>query len=105
MLKALDVRMKRGVDLADHLVGYYQGAQESYFSDGSKLLNAMQQWETKLSTQLSEIRAKQDKEKKRLSSLREKIRQDLGMGVNKSWYYPSGSFSKHGTYSEIWVLD
>ena len=28
MLKALDVRMKRGVDLADHLVGYYQGAQE-----------------------------------------------------------------------------
>lgn len=84
MLKALDVRMKRGVDLADHLVGYYQGAQESYFSDGSKLLNAMQQWETKLSTQLSEIRAKQDKEKKRLSSLREKIRQDLGMGVIKA---------------------
>ncbi len=27
MLKVLDVRMKRGVDLADHLVGYYQGAQ------------------------------------------------------------------------------
>lgn len=55
MLKYNDVKTKRGVELAEHLQGHYQ-AQESYFKDGSTILNALKQWEAKFQGQISEVR-------------------------------------------------
>ena len=74
MLKQNDVRTKRGVDLAEHLVGFYQAQERcvvcvnivvclyydalccSYFTEGTKLMSALKSWEEKLTTQISEVR-------------------------------------------------
>ena len=74
MLKQNDVRTKRGVDLAEHLVGFYQAQERcvacvycsllvlhsllccSYFTEGTKLMSALKSWEEKLTTQVSEVR-------------------------------------------------
>ena len=74
MLKVNDVKTKRGVDLAEHLVGYYQAQEKycmqrcslnllrftnfhlySYFSDGKTLLQALKSWESKFTAQISEV--------------------------------------------------
>ena len=54
LLKYNDVKTKRGVDLGEHLLAYYQ-AQEGYFKDGSTILNALKTWESKFKGQLSEV--------------------------------------------------
>ena len=54
MLKYNDVKTKRGVDLAEHLLAYYQ-AQESYFKENANILNALKQWETKLQGTIGEV--------------------------------------------------
>lgn len=55
LLKYNDVKTKRGVELAEHLVAYYQ-AQDTYFKDNSQILNALRQWESKFQGQISEVR-------------------------------------------------
>jgi len=54
MLKYNDVKTKRGVDLGEHLLAYYQ-AQEGYFKDSSTILNALKTWESKFKGQLNEV--------------------------------------------------
>ena len=54
MLKYNDVKTKRGVELAEHLIAYHQ-AQESYFKENSDILNALKQWETKFQGQIAEV--------------------------------------------------
>ena len=54
MLKFNDVKTKRGVDFAEHLLGFYQ-AQEGYFKDGNTLLQALKLWEAKLKKENGEV--------------------------------------------------
>ncbi len=54
MSKFNDVKSKRGVDLAEHLVAYYQ-AQEDYFQDGNLIMKALKAWEGRFTTQCSEV--------------------------------------------------
>ena len=54
MTKFNEVKTKRGVDLAEHLVAYYQ-AQEEYFQDGNLIMKALKSWEEKFTTQCSEV--------------------------------------------------
>ena len=54
MLKYHDVKTKGGVDFAEHLVAYYR-AKESYFKDGSMLLQALKSWESKFSKDITEV--------------------------------------------------
>jgi len=82
MLKVNDVKTKRGVDFAEHLVGYYQ-AQEAYFNDGKTLLQALKSWESKFTTQISELRSKQDDERKRLLAAKDSLCSAMGIGVLK----------------------
>ncbi len=54
MSKFNEVKTKRGVDLAEHLVAYYQ-AQEDYFQDGNLIMKALKAWEGRFTTQCSEV--------------------------------------------------
>ena len=54
LLKYNDVKTKRGVELAEHLLAYHQ-AQETYFKDNSNLINALKQWESKFQGQITEV--------------------------------------------------
>ena len=54
MLKYHDVKTKGGVDFAEHLVAYYR-AKESYFKDGSMLLQALKSWESRFSKDITEV--------------------------------------------------
>ena len=54
MLKYHDVKTKGGVDFAEHLVAYYR-AKESYFKDGSMLLQALKSWESKFSKDITDV--------------------------------------------------
>ena len=54
MLKYNDVKTKRGVDVGEHLLAYYQ-AQDGYFKDGSTILNSLKTWESKFKGQLNEV--------------------------------------------------
>ena len=54
MLKYNDVKTKRGVDLGEHLLAYYQ-AQDNYFKDGSTILHSLKTWESKFKGQLNEV--------------------------------------------------
>ena len=80
MLKVNDVKTKNGVDLAEHLISFYQ-AQESYFKDGNTLLQALKQWEGKLNTQMHDLRVVQDEERKRLVQVRDNLRNSMGVNV------------------------
>lgn len=54
LLKYNDVKTKRGVDLAEHLLAYYQ-AQDTYFKDNIQILNALRQWESRFQGQIAEV--------------------------------------------------
>ncbi len=54
LLKYNDVKTKRGVDLAEHLLAYHQ-AQDTYFKDNIQILNALRQWESKFQGQITEV--------------------------------------------------
>ena len=64
MLKYHDVKTKGGVDFAEHLVAYYR-AKESYFKDGSMLLQALKSWESKFSKDITEVSNTRLREKER----------------------------------------
>lgn len=79
MLKFNDVKTKEGVDLAEHLIAYYH-AQETYFKDGGMVLAALKSWEAKFNGQVTELRSKQEEEKKKLQVARDRLRGALGIG-------------------------
>ena len=54
LLKYNDVKTKRGVELAEHLLAYYQ-AQDAYFKDNAQIINALRQWESKFQGQIAEV--------------------------------------------------
>ena len=54
LLKYNDVKTKRGVELAEHLLAYYQ-AQDTYFKDNAQIINALRQWESKFQGQIGEV--------------------------------------------------
>eukprot|EP00731_Ephydatia_muelleri_P010938 Em0005g1524a len=79
MLKANDVKT-RTCGLGGASDNFYQ-AQESYFKDGNTLLQALKQWEGKLNTQMHDLRAVQDEERKRLMQVRDNLRNSMGVSV------------------------
>jgi Arf-GAP/SH3 domain/ANK repeat/PH domain-containing protein len=78
MVRVLDVRYKRGIEFADHLLQFV-GSQRGYFQDCSQLLNYLKEWEGRFSTQLTDIRGKHEEERKRLQALRDKVKSSMGM--------------------------
>jgi Arf-GAP/SH3 domain/ANK repeat/PH domain-containing protein len=99
MLRFNDVKTKEGVDLAEHLVAYYH-AQDTYgrphcspyssytsvcvcryFREGGMVLAALKNWEARFNSQISQMRATQDEEKKKLQLARERLRGALGIGT------------------------
>ena len=69
LLKANEIKTKKGVELLQHLVDYYH-AQTSYFQDGLKTIEHFNGYINELSTKISSIKAKQDDERKKLVDLR-----------------------------------
>ena len=69
LLKANEIKTKKGVELLQHLVDYYH-AQTSYFQDGLKTIEHFNGYINELSQKISNIKTKQDDERKKLNELR-----------------------------------
>lgn len=73
LLKANDIKTKKGVELLGHLVEYYH-AQTSYFQDGLKTIEHFNTYINELSQKVAAIKQKQDDERKSLMELRNMIK-------------------------------
>lgn len=79
LLKANEIKTKKGVELLQHLVDYYH-AQTSYFQDGLKTIEHFNGYINELSSKISKIKSKQDEERKKLLDLRNILKSSGGFG-------------------------
>lgn len=73
LLKANEIKTKKGVELLQHLVDYYV-AQTSYFQDGLKTIEHFNGYINELSSKISSLKITQDDERKKLIDLRNILR-------------------------------
>ena len=74
LIRVNEIKTKKGVDLLQHLVDYYQ-AQNNFFQDGLKTVEHYRCYIGELVTELNRLRQKQDAERRNLIELREALRQ------------------------------
>ena len=73
LLKANEIKTKKGVELLSHLVEYYH-AQTSYFQDGLKTIEHFNTYINELSAKVATIKLKQDDERKNLLELKNTLK-------------------------------
>lgn len=93
LMKVNEIKVKKGVELAQHLVEFYY-AQVTYFQLGSQVLESMKGYLEELVVELQQLRAQQDAERKELSELRNEIKSQLQLDKDTS--EKKGSYSLHG---------
>ncbi|XP_029635615.1 arf-GAP with SH3 domain, ANK repeat and PH domain-containing protein 2 isoform X4 [Octopus sinensis] len=76
LIKVNEIRTKKGVDLLQHLVEYYQ-AQTTLFQDGIKTINHFSSFIDGLVGQLRKIKQRQDEERKQLIELRDVLKNSM----------------------------
>lgn len=111
LLKANEIKTKKGVELLQHLVDYYH-AQTSYFQDGLKTIEHFNGYINELSSKIAKIKCKQDEERKKLLDLRNILKSSGGFGsdnVNSSSsllpYHGSNYNSNSNTLSSSYNYD
>ncbi len=76
LIKVNEIKTKKGVDLLQHLVEYYN-SQTNYFRDGLKTIEHFNGYISDLSQKLLKIRQKQEDERKDLLELRTQLKNVL----------------------------
>ncbi|KAL2082542.1 hypothetical protein ACEWY4_022360 [Coilia grayii] len=76
LLKANEIKVKKGVDLIQNLIKYFH-AQCNFFQDGLKVVENLKPAMEKLSTDLAAIKQTQDGERKQLTQLRDVLKSSL----------------------------
>ncbi|XP_074607779.1 arf-GAP with SH3 domain, ANK repeat and PH domain-containing protein 2-like isoform X2 [Acropora palmata] len=93
LIKGNEIKVKKGVELAQHLVEFYH-AQVTYFQSGSQVLESMKGYLEELAADLQQLKAKQDEERRELNQLKNDIKSQLQMEKETT---PSKSgYSLHG---------
>lgn len=77
LIKANEIKTKKGVELLQHLVDYYH-AQCSYFTDGLKTIEHFGAYVQELTIKLNHIRTEQDDEKRSLIEIRNSLKNSPG---------------------------
>jgi len=83
LLKANDIKTKKGVELLQHLVDYYH-AQTSYFQDGLKTIDHFNGYIHELSAKIIQMKTKQEEERKKLVDLRTILRSSAPLQEKES---------------------
>ncbi|KAI1289605.1 Arf-GAP with SH3 domain, ANK repeat and PH domain-containing protein 1 [Halotydeus destructor] len=73
LLKANEIKTKKGVELLSHLVEYYH-AQTSYFQDGLKTIEHFNTYINELSAKVAIIKLRQDEERRSLMDLKNMLK-------------------------------
>lgn len=76
LIKVNEIRTKKGVDLLQHLVEYYQ-AQTTLFQDGIKTITHFSSFIDGLVGQLRKIKQRQDEERRQLIELRDVLKNSM----------------------------
>eukprot|EP00111_Clytia_hemisphaerica_P005677 TCONS_00016475-protein len=71
--KANDIKMKKGVELVQHLIEHYH-AQLRYFNSGIKLLEGMRSYFEGLADELQKRKLEKEEEKKELSDIKSNLK-------------------------------
>lgn len=96
LIKVNEIKVKKGVELAQHLVEFYY-AQVNYFQLGSQVLESMKGYLEELVVELQQLRAQQDEERKELTELRNEIKSQLQLDKESAQSSQSkGGYSLHG---------
>jgi len=77
LIKANEIKTKKGAELLQHLVDYYH-AQSSYFTDGLKTIEHFGAYIQELTVKLNHIRTEQDDEKRSLIDIRNSLKNSPG---------------------------
>ncbi|ESO83203.1 hypothetical protein LOTGIDRAFT_179801 [Lottia gigantea] len=93
LIKVNEIKTKKGVDLLQYLVEYYQ-AQSNFFQDGLKTITHFHSFVEELVHQLHEIKTRQDKERKQLIELRDSLKSNMTIKEPTANSAPSG-YSLH----------
>ncbi|XP_068737662.1 arf-GAP with SH3 domain, ANK repeat and PH domain-containing protein 2-like [Montipora capricornis] len=93
LIKVNEIKVKKGVELAQHLVEFYY-AQVTYFQMGSQVLESMKGYLEELATDLQQLKAQQDEERRELNQLRNEIKTQLQ--VEKEATPSKSGYSLHG---------
>eukprot|EP00112_Aurelia_sp_Birch-Aquarium-sp1_P004331 Seg1489.4 transcript_id=Seg1489.4/GoldUCD/mRNA.D3Y31 product="Arf-GAP with SH3 domain ANK repeat and PH domain-containing protein 1" protein_id=Seg1489.4/GoldUCD/D3Y31 len=93
LIKANEVKIKKGVELVQHLIEYYH-AQLQYFHRGMELLENMRSYFEGLAGELQQLRTQQDDERKVLLELKTQLKNT--MQADKSEAGGRSGYSLHG---------
>ncbi|EDO34178.1 predicted protein [Nematostella vectensis] len=93
LIKVNEIQVKKGVDVAQHLVEFYH-AQIQYFQESLQVLDGLRGYVEELMSELQKLRSKQDEERKELVDMRSEIKAFLQ--VDKE-----GSYSLHGQQGDL----
>jgi len=77
LIKVNEIKTKKGVELLQHLVDYYQ-AQLRYFTDGMKTIDHFGNYIQDLTTKVNHIKTEQEDEKRALIEIRNSLRNSPG---------------------------
>ncbi|XP_028405918.1 arf-GAP with SH3 domain, ANK repeat and PH domain-containing protein 2-like isoform X2 [Dendronephthya gigantea] len=98
LIKVSEVKIKKGVDLAQHFVDYYH-AQNTYFLECTESLDNIRSYTETLVTELKQLRINQEDEKKNLILLRDEVKETLQIDREKS--LERAGYTLHGQQGDI----
>uniref|UniRef100_A0A8C4QK55 ArfGAP with SH3 domain, ankyrin repeat and PH domain 2a n=1 Tax=Eptatretus burgeri TaxID=7764 RepID=A0A8C4QK55_EPTBU len=95
LIKANDIKSKKGVDFLQNLIKYYH-TELCFFQDSLKTVENMKGNIEDLTSQLNTVKQTQDEEKRKLSNLKDKLRSTLQMDQKEDGTYKQvRSYSLH----------
>lgn len=94
LIKVNEIRTKKGVDLLQHLVEYYQ-AQTTLFQDGIKTITHFSSFIDGLVGQLRKIKQRQDEERRQLIELRDVLKNSMSSFKEPSSCSSMSGYSLH----------
>jgi len=94
LVKANEVKVKKGVELVQHLIEFYH-AQYKYFNRGLELLESMKPYFDGLTGELQQLKTETDEEKKELNDIRNQLKTLYNLDSTKEGE-KSKSYKIHG---------
>ncbi|XP_031572421.1 arf-GAP with SH3 domain, ANK repeat and PH domain-containing protein 2-like [Actinia tenebrosa] len=94
LIKVNEIKAKKSVELATHLVDYYH-AQIRYFQESLDVLDSLKGYVEELMHELHQLRSKQDEDKKELINMKNELKALLQS--EKESTQVKGGYSLHGT--------
>ncbi|XP_076811363.1 arf-GAP with SH3 domain, ANK repeat and PH domain-containing protein 1-like isoform X2 [Clavelina lepadiformis] len=94
LIKANEVKTKRGVDLLQHLVEYYH-MQSMFFNDGCKIIEHFRAYAEDLTANLRSQRQSQDEERRQLIELKNLLKISVNDSENAALKPPTHVYNLH----------